>query len=151
MRSPPLILASNVRHKQIVVKLTETQIKEIAELLECGHQCFVHKPTGRLEYHPDTTDYMFDPEPWQELLDKIESDWDNYEEVEKMGSSESFNVMRDFVYSLATGDSKMRLENALARPKPFRNFNYEIHQSEYREAWFKFRLESHINWVKKQF
>ena len=131
------------------MKLTEDQIKEIAELLECGHQCFIHKPTGRLEYHPDT-DYMFDPEPWQELIDKIESDWDNYEEIETMESADSFNIMRDFVESLATDNAKMRLENALARPKPFRNFKHEIDQSEYREAWFKFRLESYIDWVKKR-
>ena len=131
------------------MKLTEDQIKEIAELLECGHQCFIHKPTGKLEYYPDT-DYMFDPEPWQELIDKIESDWDNYEEIERMDSSQSFNVMRDFVDSLATHNSKMRLENAIARSKPFRNFKHEIDQSEYRQAWFNFRLESYINWVKEQ-
>ena len=132
------------------MKLTENQIKEIAELLECGQQCFIHKPTGRIESHPDTTGYFFDPEPWQELIDKIELDWDNYMEIERMDSSESFNVMRDFVDSLAKGETKIRLENALARPKPFRNFKYEIEQSEFREAWFKFRLESYIKWVKKE-
>ena len=132
------------------MKLTDNQIKEIAELLECGHQCFIHKPTGSLEYHPNLVDSMMDQEPWQEIIDKIELNWDDYEEIEKMGPSESFNVMRDFVESLGIGKDKERLEIALSKPKPFRNFKHQIEQSEYRQAWFKFRLDSNIKWVKNQ-
>ncbi|MEM6525950.1 MAG: hypothetical protein AAF693_19280 [Bacteroidota bacterium] len=44
---------------------TEEQIKEIAELLDCGELCFFHKPTGTIEYHPDPNDFYLDLEPWQ--------------------------------------------------------------------------------------
>ena len=131
------------------MKLTDNQIREIAELLECGLQCYVHKPTDTIEYHPDI-DEMFDPEPWQDLIDKIEENWDDYERFEKMDSSQAFRVMEDFVDSIDPNETKKRLEYALSRPKPFRNFKYEIDQSKYRQTWFDFRLNANINWVKKQ-
>jgi len=132
------------------MKLTDNQIREIAELLECGHQCFVHKPTRTIEYHPDPLDSFYDPEPWQDLIDKIEENWNDYERFEKMDSSKAFRVMEDFVDSLDNDDLNKRFEYALSRPKPFRNFKYEIDQSEYRQAWFDFRLNANIEWVKEQ-
>lgn len=132
------------------MKLTDNQIREIAELLECGYQCFVHKPTGTIEYYPDTIDGLYDMQPWQELIDKIEENRDDYERFEKMDSSQAFRVMEDFVDSLDNDDIKKGFEHALARPKPFRNFKYEIDQSEYRQAWFDFRLNATIEWVKEQ-
>jgi hypothetical protein len=130
--------------------LTSNQIKEIAELLECGLQCFVHKLTGAIEYHPDEFDILDDPEPWQDLVDKIEENWDDYIGFEKMDSFQSFQVMEDFVDSLDQGDEKKRLEYAISRPKPFRNFKYEIEQSEHRQAWFTYRLNANIKWVEEQ-
>ncbi len=34
--------------------LTEAQINEIAEELECGSKCYVHKKTKELVFVPDT-------------------------------------------------------------------------------------------------
>jgi hypothetical protein len=132
------------------MRLTDNQIKEIAELLECGHQCFVHKPTGAIEYHPDPLGTLHNLEPWQDLIDKIEENWDDYERFETMVSSQTFLVMEDFVNSLDNDDIKKRLEYALSRPKPFRNFKYEIDQSDHRQSWFDFRLNANIEWVKEQ-
>lgn len=131
------------------MKLTEEQIKEIAGNLECGLQCHVHKVTGQMEFHPDP-DEVLDPELWQEQFDMIEANKDDYELFEKMDSFQSFRVMEEFVDTLKPGALKSKLENILSRPKPFRNFKYEIDYSDYRQDWFDFRKKAYIEWVKKQ-
>ena len=70
--------------------LTEEHIAEIAELLDCGMTCFYHRPTGTIESHPDPGDLYFEPEFWQDLIDKIENDRDNYDRFEKMDSNQGF-------------------------------------------------------------
>ena len=45
---------------------------------------------------------------------------------------------------------KKKLIAALNRPKPFRNFNYLIHESDFRQEWFDFRQERNVEWVKEQ-
>ncbi|MEB2783236.1 hypothetical protein [Algoriphagus persicinus] len=58
------------------------------------------------ESHPDSEDLYLDPEPWKELIEKLESDWGNYMRFEKMDSREGFTVMENFAYSMT--DSKFR-------------------------------------------
>ena len=72
------------------MKITDKQIEEIAEELECGMICFYHRPTGTIESYPDSDDLFFEPEPWQDIIDKIENDAENYDRFEKMDSTEGF-------------------------------------------------------------
>jgi len=80
--------------------LTKEHILEIAELLDCGMICFYHLSTGTIESHPDPYGPYYDPEPWQDIIDKIENNWHNYIRFEKMDSNEGFRVMEDFAFSL---------------------------------------------------
>ena len=130
--------------------MTDQIKKEIAELLECGHICFVHSKTGEFEYHPDELHDDFDKEPWQDVIDKIEENWDDYFKIEKMDSSESFKLMDDFVNTLKSLEIKDDLHDALSRPKPFRNFKDIIDQSKYRQNWFDFKSEKYIDSVNRQ-
>ncbi|QSE99353.1 hypothetical protein JR347_07955 [Fulvivirga lutea] len=129
---------------------TEEHIKEIAELLDCGHVCFFHEQTGTIEYYPNPDSEYFDPEPWQETIDRIDADLDNYLPFEKMDSRQGFQMMEDFAHSLTDTDFRERLFKLLSEGKPFSKFKWAIDNSEYRQDWFDFKKQANINWVRSQ-
>ncbi|MFK7784310.1 MAG: hypothetical protein AB8B56_04290, partial [Crocinitomicaceae bacterium] len=90
-------------------KITEEHIHEIAGLLDCGLVCFFHTENGSIESHPDDMDLVYDYEPWQEIIDKIELDFDKYLKFVKMDSSQSFKVMAEFVDQLDPHKFKVKL------------------------------------------
>lgn len=132
------------------MKLTEKQIAEIAEWLDGGMTCFFHRPTGEVEWHPDQEDPFFEPEAWQEVIDKIENDWGNYERFDKMDSNEGFEVMRNFANSLTDPKFQDRILDRLSNRKPFQNFKILIDSSAYRQDWFDFKKKAYIEFVKRQ-
>jgi hypothetical protein len=130
--------------------LTDEHINEIAELLDCGEVCFFHEPTGTLEHYPDPDNLYFEPEFWQETMDKVESDRSNYQRFEKMDSRQGFQVMEDFANSLTDENFRTRLFEQLAQRKPFSKFKWAIDNSEHRQDWFDFKHQANIKWVGKQ-
>ena len=114
------------------MKITDKQIEEIAEELECGMICFYHRPTGTIESYPDSEDLFFEPEPWQDIIDKIENDAENYDKFEKMDSTEGFRVMENFAYSLTDINFRDQILDRLEKRKPFRNFKFLVETSNYR-------------------
>lgn len=132
------------------MNLTEKDIKEIASELDIGMICFYHPPTGEIESYPDPDDILFEPEPWQEIMDKIDNDFDNYVRFEKMSSRQGYGVMEDFALSLNDENFKKKCLNLLQRRKPFHNFKDLVEFSDYREDWFAFKNQASIDWVKKQ-
>ncbi len=133
------------------MKVKEQTIRELAELLLCGQLCYVNIKTGTFEHHPMQMDYFMDEEnPWQEVMDKLEQNREDYIRIEPMDATKSFAVMEDFSERLPPEGFRNRLLTALRRPKPFRNFNHIIHESEFRQEWFDFREERNIEWVKEQ-
>lgn len=129
---------------------SDEHIREIAELLDCGELCFFHEPTGTIEHHPDSDGDYFDPEPWQETMDKIDSDWSNYLRFEKMDSRQGYRVMEDFANSLSDDDFRTRLFEQLSERKPFSKFKWVVDNSEYRQCWFDFKEQANIDWVHEQ-
>jgi len=132
------------------MKLTEEHIKEIAGLLDCGELCFFHQPTGTIEHYPDPDSPYVELEEWQETLDRIDADWDNYQRFEKMDSNQAFRVMEDFANSLTDENFRTRLFNQLSQRKPFSKFKWAIDNSKYRQNWFDFKEQAYINWVREQ-
>lgn len=132
--------------------LSETQIHEIAELLLCGELCFIHKTEGTIAHYPQEVDLFMDEEdPWKDVKDAIDRDPNHYIKLEPMDSSQSFQVMREFVDIVPAGALHQQLSQALNRPKPFRNFKYRIEASAvYRQRWFDFRFKQNILWVEEQ-
>ena len=134
------------------MKLTEKQIKEIAEDLECGMRCFYNLKTGEIEKVINSDSWIgADEELWEDTLEEIDENWEDYFEFEGMSSHESFRVMADFAENVEDAKLRNRLINALNGPKPFRNFKWQIDNSgEYREEWFQFKTMRYIQWVKDQ-
>ena len=134
------------------MKLTDQQIKEIADNLDSGMRCFYNKQTGIIKTVLNFDSWIgADEEPWEEELKEIDENWSDYFEFKGMTSRESFNLMADFAESIDNPRLQDRLFNALNKSKPFQNFKWQIDNSgEYRQQWFDFKNMHYIELVKKQ-
>ena len=124
-----------------MIKLSETQIEEIADFLDCGLTCLYNKKSKEL-----TTITEFDDYP-----DSDELNWDDIIEFERMNSNDSFELMVDFVEQIDNNFLKEKLINVLNRSKPFKNFKIQIDNlGEYRQKWFDFKNRKYVDYVKSQ-
>ncbi len=134
--------------------LLDHQIKEIAELLDCGDRVFVNKETGNTLSHPDFDKYGSDTEEfYEEVLEELDNNYSKYWEVEQLSSSDSFEIMEKFKDQLEdTNRLKEQLIRALCNKKPFANFKIVIDNSGvYRQKWFDFKNEYLKNWVIEEY
>lgn len=134
------------------MKLTEKQIAEIAEELDCGMRCFYNLKTGEIKTIINSDNWIgADEEPWEEVWNEIEDNWDDYFEFKGLESHESYQIMADFAENVENKRLQNNLINALNRRKPFQNFKWHIDNSgEYRQQWFDFKKMRYIEWVKEQ-
>jgi hypothetical protein len=123
-------------------------INEIVDNLEFGNNSYYQPFTQELISIPKSiVDGYSDDELFKEDLEVLEERGDDFLMFETLESSESFEIMEDFVNQLTAGSFQTKLEKVLSNPKPFKNFNHLIHESDFREDWFVFRrkaLETHI-------
>jgi hypothetical protein len=129
--------------------LSDEQLKKVVDELETGMKCYLHQQTGELIAFPDP-DQFPDTDDWQQEMDEIEANPDNYLEITPMSSRESFRIMKQFVDTIDSQAFRNRLLYALDQPKPFRRFKQLIDESEYRQHWFPFRESETINWLREQ-
>jgi hypothetical protein len=132
--------------------MTEEQINELADNLDFGLRCFVHKDKKTIVTTPDTINNPdSDSESWDEANEEIENNFDSYVEIEKMDSHELFRLMEKFIDMVDNAPLRDKLEEALRRPKPFANFKFDIDNSgSYRQKWFDFKKQQMIEWVQEQ-
>ncbi|MCT4589638.1 MAG: UPF0158 family protein [Carboxylicivirga sp.] len=136
----------------MAIKPSHKQINEIAEHLECGMRCYFNLKTGEIKtiINMDTWE-IADEEIWQDEINEIEKNAEDYFKFEGMNSHESFNLMVDFTNYIDNIQLKERLIKALNRAKPFRNFKWEIDKSVvYRQHWFDYKTTRYIQLVNKQ-
>jgi hypothetical protein len=132
--------------------MTDEQINELADNLDSGLRCFVHKDKKTIVTTPDTINNPdSDSECWDDANEEIENNFDSYVEIEKMDSHESFRIMENFIGTIDNLPLHDRLEEAIKRPKPFANFKFHIDKSgHYRQKWFDFKKQQMIEWVRGQ-
>ena len=135
-----------------MINLTEDQIKEIAEQLDCGMRCYINKETGEIKTVLNFESWQTDErEPWEDILNELEENWDKYIEIERMESHESFNLMADFAESVDSRKLRDSLINALNKRHPFQNFKLVVDNSgPYRQKWFDFKNQRLIEWVENK-
>lgn len=134
-----------------MISIPEEQIKEIAQEINCGFECFIHKQTGECIKYP--TDYEFDDTgSWDDLVKLVKKNPDQYLHVEPPSARDSFRIMENFAYSLNERDHvRARLIEALQKPKPFQHFKHAIDNSgTYRQLWFTFKDQQLENFVRRQ-
>ena len=83
------------------MEVSKELLNKIADNLEMGEKCFIHKVTLEIVSYPDDYILNLDPEMnvWQEEIEKVESH-DNYIEIEKIPSHKSFEMMEEFANSV---------------------------------------------------
>lgn len=81
----------------------------------------------------------------------IQHDQEDYWEIERMESGDSFNMMSDFIITVENNSLRSKLAQALQKSKPFRNFKFVIDNSgDYRKRWFEFKDRRLFEWVERQ-
>jgi len=121
---------------------TPSQIKEIAEQIDCGFCCYYNKISGEIVSIPDFEDRMDDIEEFfGEDLAKIKKDKKNFIRIDKPSAREGFEIMEDFIEEIE--DTKLRDEliKALNKKKPFGHFKFIVESSAYRQEWFDFKAK----------
>ena len=135
-----------------MIKLTEEQIREIADNLDSGMRSYYNTKTGEIKSVINTENWIdADMEPWEEEIEEIEENWDDFIEFDNLESHESFEIMEKFAENIDHARVQEKLFHALNKSKPFRNFKWVVDNSgEYREQWFDFKKQWYIRVVKNQ-
>ncbi|HKH59764.1 MAG TPA: UPF0158 family protein [Flavitalea sp.] len=138
--------------EQFFMEVPREILNDIADSMEAGFKCFIHRETLEVVTYLDPDRYPdLDPKDWKEEIGKVRKNKKNFIEIEAMDSRESFRVMAEFAESLENNTTKIKLVTALEGRKPFGNFKHQIENSgEYRELWFVFRREKNIEWIQNQ-
>ena len=138
----------------VMLTLTQQQIKEIADQLDSGMRCFLHKETSELLFVPDIENNPdIDEELFEEELEELDNNFGDYVEIEKPASRDSFEVMADFAEQLSDNVKlKTQLLQALDKKHPFREFKFIVDNSGvYRQQWFDFKDRQLKQWIMDKF
>lgn len=134
-----------------MTKLTNEQLEKIANEINSGCKCYIHKQTGEIKAILDFDDLYDSEELIEEEMKEIEANISDYFLVEKMSSSESFEIMESFLPKIASRKKKEQVLNALNRRRPFANFKQEVeYDGKYRQLWFDHRERKQIEHVRNQ-
>jgi len=129
--------------------LSKEKIKKIAGSLDAGFLCYIHRKTQETKFIFDFGEFSSDYiDEISEDLEEIENNIDEYINIEKMPSRESFQVMEDFLDVVSDKKFRERLLNALNRKSPFSNFKHQLkYNQRIREHWFTFKASKYEEWV----
>jgi len=117
-------------------------IKEIAENLDCGFNCYYNPNTNEIVTIPNFS-HISDEEEFKEIiqadLEKVNKQKADFVKFEVLESFDTFKIMERFVEQITDQQFKSELEDILQKKKPFQNFKYLIDNSDYRQKWFDFK------------
>jgi hypothetical protein len=117
-------------------------IREIAQELDCGNDCYYNSKTNEIIAIPNLSqisDEDLFKEAFEEDLEKISQRKSDFIKIEVLESFESFKIMERFVEQLNHPDFKSELQDLLRNKKPFQNFKHKIDHSDFRQSWFDFK------------
>ena len=117
-------------------------IKEIAQELDCGFDCYYNFKTNEIVSIPSFSQFSDEEDfkaAFSESLDKVEKHKADFIKLETLESFESFKIMELFVEQLSDQNLKSELENILENKKPFQNFKHKVDHSDFRQNWFEFK------------
>lgn len=132
------------------MKLSENTVREIADWLQCGLECWIHKLRGTMYFLPSIEDPYFDPSQWEDVLIDVQGHEEEFLVFQTMDSSHTFRIMENFVFSLNESAMRSDLEYALLGRRPFHYFHSRVETSSLREEWADFKFKAHMEWVKSQ-
>ncbi len=117
----------------------EETVREIAEMLDCGHVCYLNPDTNETVFipNPASWEYFEEPDMVTKELEKVDS-WERRIKLAPPESFESFQFMESFIDELPESESTLRnkLISALSHSHPFARFKAVIDNCPYRQEWF---------------
>ena len=117
----------------------EETVREIAEMLDCGHVCYLNPDTNETVFipNPASWEYFEEPDMVTKELEKVDS-WERRTKLAPPESFESFQFMESFIDELPENESILRnkLISALSHSHPFARFKAAIDNCPYRQEWF---------------
>jgi hypothetical protein len=133
--------------------LKQNIIREIAQELDCGNECYYNLKTNEIIAIPNFSQ-VSDEEEFKEIfrkdLEKINGNKTGFIKIEIPESFQSFRIMERFIVQLNDQNFKSELQDILGNKKPFRNFKNTIDQSEFRQSWFDFKQKELEKIVENQ-
>lgn len=117
-------------------------VKEIAQELDCGFDCYYDSKTHEIIPIPSLSQFIDEDdfkEAFSDSLERVEKYKTDFIKIETLESFESFKIMELFIEQLSDQNLKSELENVLVNKKPFQNFKHKIDHSEFRQSWFEFK------------
>jgi len=134
------------------MKLSQKQIYDIAQTLDTGLLCYIHKKTG--EVRDMITDEMAEmggvEEEHRADMEVIEKEPDKWVLIEPMMSRDAFSIMEDFADQVGNRGLQKRLIGTLNGRRPFANFKNAVDNSDEREDWFEFKQKGYEAWVRRE-
>lgn len=119
--------------------IPEEAVREIAEMLDCGHVCYLNPDTNETVFilNPGSWPYYEKSDVDTENLEKVDS-WERRIMLTPPESFESFQFMESFIDMLPESESILRkkLISVLSHNHPFARFKAVIDSWPYRQAWF---------------
>lgn len=117
-------------------------IKQIAENLDCGNDCYYNPKSNEIVTIPNFSHWL-DGDEFEDVfkaeLVKVRNQKSDFIKFEVLESFESFKIMERFVEQVADLKLQKELEAKLTQKNPFRKFKYVIDHSDFRQKWFDFK------------
>lgn len=130
--------------------LPEETVREIAEMLDCGHICYLNPDTLETVFtlNPGSWEYYEESEDDIKIREQVDS-WERRITLAPPESFESFKFMEGFIDELPERESSLRnkLVSALSHSHPFARFKAVIDSCPYRQEWFAYKqkcLEAYV-------
>ena len=132
--------------------MKKEDINTIAQNLDCGFRCYIHKDTKAMKFIPDLDQHPdMELDAWKKDISEIQKNLKAFVEIIGMDSRETYQLMIRFIETVDHDETKIKLEQAISGAKPFRNFKFQVDNSGvYREKWFKFKEENLMDWIEDQ-
>ena len=131
----------------------EETVREIAEMLDCGHVCYLNPDTNETVIipNPASWEYFEEPDMVTKELEKVDS-WERRIKLAPPESFESFQFMESFIDELPENESILRnkLISALSHSHPFARFKAAIDNCPYRQEWFDHKQRCLEKYVRDQ-
>jgi hypothetical protein len=138
--------------KKNSIHISDENLKDIADYLDAGMLCFYHIPTETVDYFPDPLrTVVYDEENWEDVMNKIENNREEYIRFEGMEGRESFQLMEDFIAEIPGVGLRAKFVAAIENKKPFQGFKSLLaYYPDLREKWFEFKAQKYLEFVKDQ-
>jgi hypothetical protein len=117
-------------------------IKEIAQELDCGNDCYYNSKTDEIIAIPNFSNFPEEEEfrkHFKTELKTVKKNKADLIKIKSLESFENFKIMEQFIDQITDTQFKAELINSLQKKKPFQNFKHLIDNSNFRQKWFDFK------------